>query len=126
MRKSIAMAIIAASATTAACGHDRGEDAGPAVSRNYQVGDFQQIEVAGPYDVQVRTGANPAVSARGREKLLEHTVVEVKGDKLRDPSGKPARLVAFRLGHHGKAEFAVTVPQLSGATIAGIGRHPGR
>ena len=58
------------------------EDGGATVSRNYQVGNFQQIEVAGPYDVQVRTGANPSGPRAGPEKLLERTVVEVKGDKL--------------------------------------------
>ena len=41
MRKSIAAAaIIAASAATAGCGHNRSEDAGATVSRNYQVGNF--------------------------------------------------------------------------------------
>ena len=66
MRKSIAAAaIVAAAAATSACGHDRSEDGGPSVSRNYQVGAFQQIEVAGPYDVEVRTGANPTVAANG-------------------------------------------------------------
>src|SRR5215212_5020659 len=82
MRKSVAAALIAASAATSACGQTRAEEGGPTVSRNYQVGNFQEIEVAGPYDVEVRTGSNPTVSARGSEKLLERTVVEVRGDKL--------------------------------------------
>src|SRR3982750_2737340 len=82
MRKSIAGAVIAASAATAACGQARSDDGGPPTSRNYQVSNFHQIEVAGPYDVEVRTGANPSVSAQGSQKLLERTVVEVKGDKL--------------------------------------------
>ena len=58
--------LIAASALLAGC-HARGEEngGGATVSKNYNVGDFQQIEVAGPYDVEVRTGANPGVSARG-------------------------------------------------------------
>ena len=46
MRKSVAAAVIAASAATSACGHSREEGAGPNVSRNYQVGNFQAIEVA--------------------------------------------------------------------------------
>ena len=121
MRSSIAMAIIAASATTAACGQGHAEDAGPTVSRNYQVGAFQQIEVAGPYDVQVHTGANPGVTARGGEKLLDRTTVEVKGDKLVIHPKRTHGWFNFGWGHHGKATFAVTVPQLSGATIAGSG-----
>jgi hypothetical protein len=120
MRKSLAAALIAASAATSACGQTRAEDGGPTVSRNYQVGNFQQIEVAGPYDVQVRTGGNPGVSARGSQKLLERTVVEVQGDKL---VIRPERRNNWFGGwsSHGKANFTVTVPQLRGATIAGSG-----
>jgi hypothetical protein len=121
MRKSIAAAVIAASAATSACGQARSEDGGPATSRNYQVANFQQIEVAGPYDVDVRTGANASVSAQGPQKLLDRTVVEVKGDKL---VIRPERQNGwFHVGwtSHGKAHFAVTVPQLRGATIAGSG-----
>jgi len=115
--------LIAASAVVSACGHNRAdEDGGATVSRNYQVGNFQQIEVAGPYDVQVRTGANPGVSARGSEKLLERTIVEVKNGKLVIHPKNEHRMFNFGWSsNHGKARFAVTVPQLSGATIAGSG-----
>jgi predicted small secreted protein len=121
MRKSIAAAVIAASAATAACSEARSEGAGPDVSRNYQVGNFQKIEVAGPYDVDVRTGSNPSVAARGSEKLLERTVVEVRGDKL---VIRPERQKGWFNGgwsSRGKAHFTVTVPQLRGATVAGSG-----
>src|SRR3954471_22582886 len=123
MRKSIAAAVIAASAATSACGQTRSNDGGQTVSRNYQIGNFQEIEVAGPYDVQVRTGSNPGVSARGSQKLLERTVVEVKGNRL---VIRPERQKSWFGGwsSHGKANFTVTVPQLSGATIAGSGDIP--
>ena len=121
MRKSIAaLMLVAAAAAISACSLAHGEEAGPTVSRNYQVGAFQEIEVAGPYDVDVRTGANPTVAANGSEKLLEHTVVEVKDGKLLiHPEGQKGW---FHSGwHHGKASFTVTVPELRGATIAGSG-----
>ena len=38
--------------------------AGPNVSASIQVGGFDQLEVAGPYDVEVRTGGAPSVSAQ--------------------------------------------------------------
>lgn len=120
MRKSIAAAIFAASAATGACGHARGEEAGPTVSRNYQVGNFQQVEVAGPYEVTVRTGGQPGVSARGPQNLLEKTVVEVKGDKL-FIGPKERRGFHWSWRSHGHADFTVTVPQISAATIAGSG-----
>jgi DUF4097 and DUF4098 domain-containing protein YvlB len=121
MRKSIAAAVIAASAATSACGHGREEDGGPATARNYQVGGFDQIEVAGPYDVTVRTGSGPTVSARGPQKMIEHMAVEVKNGTL---SIHPERQNGwFHTGWHfrGKVELAVTVPQLHAATIAGSG-----
>src|SRR5207237_5416569 len=118
MRKSVAAAIIAASTATSACGHSQGT--GATVSRNYQVGNFRAIEVAGPYQVDVRTGGNASVSAQGSEKLLERTVVEVRGDKL---VIRPEEHGWFNFGwsSRGKAHFTVTVPQLSGAAIAGSG-----
>ena len=48
MRKSAIVAIIAASAATGACGGMHHGNAGPAVSRNFQVGNFQEIVAAGP------------------------------------------------------------------------------
>ena len=119
MRRSLA--IMTAASALAGCQVHADEGAGPTVARNYQVGNFQQIEVAGPYDVEIRTGANPSVSARGSEKLLERTVVEVKGDKLIIRPESNHGWFDFGWHTHGKANFAVTVPQLSGATIAGSG-----
>src|SRR5690349_6976911 len=119
MRNSAA-AIVAA-AVLSGCQVHAQEDAGPTVSRNYNVGNFQQIEVAGPYDVDVRTGSNPSVSAKGGEKLLERTVVEVQDGKLLIHPEKHGGLFNFGWGTHGKASFTVTVPQLTGATIAGSG-----
>jgi predicted small secreted protein len=122
MRKTIVAAVVAASAATTACGHNRTIDAGPDVSRNYQVGNFQQIEVAGPYDVDVKTGPQVSVSANGGQKLLDKTVVEVKGDKLVIHPEEHHGLFHFGwTSTNGKAKFTVTVPQLHGATIAGSG-----
>jgi hypothetical protein len=119
MRKSVA-AVIAASAAVAGC-QVHAQDGGPTVSRNYQVGNFQRIEVAGPYDVEVRTGGKPGVSAKGSEKLLERTLVEVRGDRLVIHPQEHNGFFHFGWSSHGKAHFTVTVPQLSGATIAGSG-----
>lgn len=119
MRKTLA-AIAAVSATAASCGQVKAEEGGPTIARNYQVGNFEEIEVAGPYDVQVRTGASPSVSARGAQKLLERTVVEVKNGKLLI---RPQKRNGWfnSMSTRGSADFVVTVPQLTGATIAGSG-----
>lgn len=117
MRKSTAAVLLAALAT-AGCNRVHAEDSGPTVSRTYQVGNFQQIEVEGSYDVDVRTGANPGVSAHGGEKLLAQTIVEVRGDKL---VIRPQRSGGWWHGMHGHATFTVTVPQLSSASLGGSG-----
>jgi hypothetical protein len=119
MRKSVA-AVIVASAALAGC-HASVEHGGATVSRNYQVGNFHKIEVAGPYDVTVRTGANVGVSAQGAEKLLDRTTVEVDGDKLVIRPEHSGGFFHFGFSTRGKANFTVTVPQLNAATIAGSG-----
>jgi hypothetical protein len=119
MRKSLA-AVIAGSAAVSAC-HPHHEDGGATVSRNYSVGNFQQIEVAGPYDVEVRTGGNPGVTAQGPERLLERTEVKVEGKKLVIGTHHDGGWFHFGFSSRGNVHFVVTVAQLSGASITGSG-----
>ena len=121
MRIALAAAVIAASTATSACGQARSQDGGPVVSRNYTVGGFDQIEVAGPYNVQVRTGANVSVSARGPQSTLEHMVVEVRGNRLLIHPERQKGWFHSGWRHSGKIDVTVTVPQLRGAAIAGSG-----
>jgi len=113
-------AIVAASAL-AGCQVHAQEGSGPTVSKNYSVGNFSAIEVAGPYDVEVRTGSNASVSAKGGQKLLERTVVEVQGDKLVIRPENNRNFFHWGFSRRGTAHFIVTVPQLKGASIAGSG-----
>ena len=63
MRKAIVMGMVAAAATSAGCARDRNETGGPTVERDYQVGGFERIEVAGSYDVE-STPVRPRASMR--------------------------------------------------------------
>jgi hypothetical protein len=119
MRKSIG-AVIAASAL-AGCQVGAREDGGSTVSRNYQVADFQQVEAAGPFNVEIRTGGKFSVAAQGPEKLLEHTTVDVKDGTLRIRPEKQGGFFHFGHSYRGKAKFVITLPQLTGATLAGAG-----
>lgn len=115
------LAPVLAAAALAGC-HGHGDEGGGAtISKTYNVGDFQQIEVAGPYDVEVRTGSKASVSAQGSEKVLERTSVEVEGNKLVIHPEHQAGWFHWGWSSHGNAHFVVTVPQLNGATIAGSG-----
>lgn len=121
MRKAIGLiAMGAAAAIVAGCSHAQAEDPGPEVSRDYSVGSFDRIEVAGPYDVQVRTGSGPSVSAKGPQKMLERMVVEVRDGRLMIHTRRQSG--SFNWGEsRGNVELAVTVPALRGAQIAGSG-----
>lgn len=122
MRGSILFATAAALVLTA-CGEGRAEDAGPEISRKFQVGGFDKIEVAGPYDVQVTTGAQPGVSASGPEKIVGKMTVEVENGTLRiHPEKRKGMFGSWSWGgHKGTARVAVNVPMLRAAAIAGSG-----
>jgi hypothetical protein len=112
-----AVALLAGACHVGADAEDR--DPGNQVTRQYQVGAFDKIAVAGPYEVNVVTGAQGGISAKGGENLLEETEVLVEDGTLKI---KPKK----RRGIHwswrgGKAVFTVNAAALRGAAIAGSG-----
>ncbi len=121
MRNALLIGVAAAATATAGCGRSHAETAGPVIQKSYQVGNFTKLEVAGPFDVTVRTGSAPSVSAKGNEKLMERLVVEVKGDKLVIHTESRNGWFNWGRGTSGSADIAVTVPAISGATLAGSG-----
>lgn len=119
MRKAIKIGVgLAAAAVTAACGTARGEP-GQTTSRDYPLSGFDRVEVAGPYDVQVRTGSAHSVEATGNERGIERMIVEVKDGALRIHTRK--REGWFTSSNGDKVRLTVTVPALRGADIAGSG-----
>lgn len=94
-------------------------DAGPEVSRNYQVGAFDKLEVAGPYEVNVVTGGQAGVTAKGGENLLAETEVIVEDNVLKIQPKK--RKGIRRNWRNGKAVFTVNAAGLRGAAVAGSG-----
>ena len=123
MRRLMFPASVAVVLAAAGCSWSRADaeerDAGPKVSRSYQVADFSKIEVSGPYEVKVVTGGKTAVSASGGENLLNETEVVVEGDTLEI---RPKKRKGFHWGwKSGSAEFTVNVAALRAAAIAGSG-----
>jgi hypothetical protein len=96
-------------------------DAGSSVTRNYQVGSFDKIEVAGPYDVKVTTSGAPGASATGGSSLLDETEVIVEGNTLKIRPRKKGGMQVTWGNKNGKAQFTVTTAALHGAAIAGSG-----
>ena len=120
---SIRFASVAAAAILAgAChvGADAEEcDPGAEVDRNYLVGTVEKINVAGPYDVNVVTGGQGAITAKGGQNLLEETEVVVEDGTLKI---KPRKRKGIRWNwRNGKAVFTVNAAAIRGAAIAGSG-----
>lgn len=120
MRKSIA-AIAIASAALTGCGRSHAEDAGPMVSRDFQVGNFTELEAAGPFDVTVQTGGKPSVHVEGNQSLIDKLKVDVDGDLLKIRPERHKSWFSWGGSTRGKARIMVTVPALRAATLAGAG-----
>lgn len=107
-------------ATACHVGADAEErEAGPEVSRSYQVGGFDRLAVAGPYEVNVVTGGTVGVTAKGGAHLLDETEVIVEGNTLKiQPKKKKGIRWNWR---NGKAVFTVNAAALHGASLAGSG-----
>lgn len=108
----------------AACRFGDGEtrDAGPEVDRNYTVGAFQRITVAGPYEVTVASAGTPGVKAHGGENILNETDIVVENGELRIVPKKKNGIRWNWGGHKGKVTVEVTgAGALLAATIAGSG-----
>ncbi len=119
MKRAIALGITAAAVAASGCSEARSENGGPTVERNYQVGAFDKIELAGAYDATVRTGSAPSVHARGNEKAIENLEVVVENDVL---VIRHKKRTGFSWGSKGgKVALTVTVPNLRGAELAGSG-----
>jgi hypothetical protein len=119
MRKSLGVTVvIVACAAISACGRDG--SAGPVVTRSFQVGAFDQVEAAGPFDVTIHTGAAPSVEARGNQSLIDRLQVDVDNGTLRIRPHNDHSFFGWGI-HRGKADIAITVPSLKAATLAGAG-----
>jgi len=121
MIRLFTIAAVALAASACHVGAEAEErDPGSRVNRTYQLGAFDKIEVAGPYEVTVTTGGAPGASATGGGSLLDETEVIVEGDTLKiRPKKKNG--VRWSWGKGGKAEFTVTTAMLRSAGIAGSG-----
>ena len=120
MRTMILLAT-AAGLGLGACGHSSAET-GRTIQRDFAVGAFDKIEVAGPFNVTVTTGGKPAVHASGDSSLIDKMEVVVEGGALKIRPIKRDHMFNWNFGsHHHAAKVTVSVPMLSEAAIAGSG-----
>ena len=109
---------ISAGAQESPDGEGEGGGGGGAAKRDFQVGAFDKVALAGAHDVVVTVGGAPSVRAEGDSKVLERLDIRVEGGELRIGTRKGVSF-GFRSGKG--ATIYVTVPSLSAASVAGSG-----
>ena len=88
-------------------------------SRNFQVGAFDKISLAGASNVVVTVGGAPSVRAEGNSELLEKLEVTVENGVLRIGHRKGSW--SFGRSKDRAVTVHVSVPSLTGAEVAGSG-----
>ncbi|MBO9621742.1 MAG: DUF2807 domain-containing protein [Sphingomonas sp.] len=119
MRKLLIVALL----PLAACqsNWEKGEAAQPSGtggSRSFAATGFTSVDLRGPDDVDVRTGANFAVTAEGDSAVLDKLDIRVDGDTLR-VGRKDSHDWSMRSERGVKIH--VVMPKLGGASVAGSG-----
>lgn len=89
-----------------------------AAERNFTVTGFDEIEVAGPFDVVVSVGKGPSVRAVGEAKDLDRLKIEVEGREL-GIGTKERRWNDWSRTQ--PVKIFVTVPALKAVSLAGSG-----
>lgn len=84
----------------------------------YRVAAFEEISTVGPQDVIVTIGDTPSVRAEGSPDALAQLEAVVEDGRL---AIKPKDGFNFNWGRLASAEFHVTMPRLTGVTVAGSG-----
>src|SRR6185503_12982945 len=108
MPRSLAMEILSAIASSARNHHADGPDA----ERDFEVGEFERLEVAGPFDVNVQTGGSVGVHASGPEWSLDNLRIELDGDRL---------FIGCEGDCDGDVNVSVSVPRLRALRTSGSG-----
>jgi len=123
MRTFPILAAGVAAVAMSGCSFSAHADTGPRIDRSFPVSGITGIEVAGHYDVTVRTGSTPSVHANGSEKALDDLRVEVKDGTLEIGQNKRSgwNWGWGRSYHSGPVSLIVTVPSLDHAGIAESG-----
>lgn len=89
-----------------------------AAERNFTVTGFEEIDVAGPFDVIVNVGKGPSVRAIGETKDLDRLRIDVEGRQL-EIGSKERRWTDWSRTQ--PVKIFVTVPSLRAVSLAGSG-----
>ena len=87
-------------------------DAGPRAERNFEIGSFDRLDIAGPFDVEVRTGEEHGVEAEGPQEALQSLSVTTEDNVL---------VISCADRDADEISIVVTMAQLRDASLAGSG-----
>lgn len=92
------------------------------IRRDFPVGAFQKVTLAGSHDVVVTVGGTPSVRAEGDKAAIDRLDVRVENGELTIGS-KQHEGWSWNFGghHHNHVTIYVTAPSLAAATLAGSG-----
>lgn len=91
-----------------------------AATRGFTITSFDKIRVAGPFTVNVRTGAAPSARAEGTAQALDRVRIEVQGQTLVVSLDRHAWSGGSD-ANTGPVVINVTTPGLASATLTGAG-----
>lgn len=89
---------------------------GQTVSRERQVGSFDEIQSSGSFDIVVTDGSNHQVRVEAEENLQEYIIVETSGDKLNVRHKKGVNFRATK-----PVIIHITAPALEAIRLSGSG-----
>lgn len=92
-----------------------------AATRGYQVTDFTQLRVSGPFTVRVHVGTPGSVRATGPQAAIERISVEQNGDTLEIRPVRSAGWTNWSWGKDTPLVIDVGVRTLAAASLAGSG-----
>lgn len=116
MRKTIMMAAGVAVIASMGAVHAKDDDM---VTRSYDLGGFDEIDVAGVYELDVQVGAEFAVTLTGPDYEMERVEVSVKNDALHLSQRDWKRGDKKRNRRQG-VNAVITLPSLVGLEISGV------
>src|SRR3546814_7459315 len=106
-------------ASTASAGGDPVAAQGSGTSRSYDVTGFDQVDLRGSDDIDVRVGPAFAIQATGPAELLDKLEIVRDGDKLK--VGRRGNSVSWGGDKGREIKIMVTMTALRGASVAGPG-----
>lgn len=121
MKKIIALTLALTAIATVNAQWKKVKGNGNVVTIDRSTADYDEVAVAGWFDVELVSGAEGALKIRGEENLLEYIKTEVKDDKLVIKVKKGVNLKPSSWGSDGGILVTVPVETISSVSLSGSG-----